>query len=105
MIVLAIAIAVGVNIAEQIPSWLWWALGLSVGGAIAILFMLAAYEQAKLRKDITAIQARADAEIASRRGSVATFYNDGMNKKKRKQIARRQASKQVAAKNPDDVGA
>jgi phosphotransferase system glucose/maltose/N-acetylglucosamine-specific IIC component len=51
-IALMFAVVVGISIAEQVPAWLWWTIGLVVGGGIAAIFALDARQQAKLRRDL-----------------------------------------------------
>lgn len=99
-IALFFAVIVGIMVAEQVPAWLWWTIGLFVGGGVTSILVLDVRQHAKLRRDIAGIEARTAidmeriqeknrrAEEEIRRRPTIKFYNDGLNKKKRKRLSR-----------------
>jgi uncharacterized membrane protein YccC len=100
-IVLVIAVALGASVAAQVPAWLWWTLGLLIGGAILALYLWDARQKKQLRRRLAEIEEQgrvAQDRIREdgirrlselRQASTITFHNDGLNKKKRKALRRR----------------
>lgn len=100
-IVLVIAVALGASAAAQVPAWLWWTLGLLIGGAILGLYLWDERQKEQLRRRLAEIEEQgrvAQERIREdgirrlselRQASTVTFHNDGLNKKKRKALRRR----------------
>lgn len=108
-IVLVIAVALGASAAAQVPEWLWWTLGLLIGGGILALYLWAEHQKGQLRRQIADIEEQgriARDQIREngirqlsemRRASTIAFHNDGLNKKKRKALKRRAMIEQPRA--------
>lgn len=100
-IVLVIAVALGASAAAQVPAWLWWTIGLLIGGAILGLYLWDERQKEQLRRRLAEIEEQgrvAQERIREdgirrlselRQSSTVTFHNDGLNKKKRKALRRR----------------
>jgi len=110
-IVLVIAVALGASAAAQVPAWLWWTLGLLIGGAILALYLWVEHQKGQLRRQLAEIEEQG--RIAQERiredgvrrlseltrASTITFHNDGLNKKKRKALRRRAMIEQPEAED------
>ena len=100
-IVLVIAVAFGASAAAQVPAEVWWTLGLVVAGVIFALYIWDVRQKEHLRQAHAETEERNRAaqermqENGARRlselreASTVRFHNDGLNKKKRKSLARR----------------
>ena len=110
-IVLVIAVALGASAAAQVPAWLWWTLGLLIGGAILGLYLWDERQKEQLRQRLAEIEEQgrvAQERIREdgirrlselRQASTITFHNDGLNKKKRKALRRRAMIEQPGAED------
>lgn len=98
-IVLVIALTLGASILATVPTWAWWATAVVVGGPVIYLFTVEARKHERLQRELADLTAQAE---AARRGyelsgkplirPTGKFYNDGLNAKKRKRLARQAAS-------------
>jgi hypothetical protein len=110
-IVLVFAVALGASAAAQVPAWVWWSLGLLIGGSILGLYLWDERQKAHLRRQLAEIEEQgriAQERIREdgvrrlselRRGSTIAFHNDGLNKKKRKALRRRAMIEQPGAED------
>jgi len=105
-IVLVIALSIGASVIASVPAWAWWTIAVVVGGPIIYLVTVESRKQQRLQRELADLTAQADEARqryeAVKRGGISglppvrgigkTFYNDGLNAKKRKRLARQAAS-------------